>query len=136
MIGIDSTKTPSLNYVRIIALAEIAEGMFITRLLELEPQWQLLLDERAKVCQPLAQALRQAVADITRLNGFPEALNELGAAPEASDPHRRDYQRLGVVFITQLERASAVPMTEQTRTRWEAVFRLLTEMQQTAAATA
>ena len=128
MIGIDSVNNIPFTYVRTTALAEIAEGMFMTRLLELEPQWQARLDGQREACQPLMQALRHAVSDFTRLSGFPEALGEL----DAGDPHHRDYRQLGAAFITQLGRA--VTMTEQMRTRWAAVFGLLAEMQRAAAA--
>ena len=115
----------SSNYVQVIALAQIAEAMFTTRLLEIEPQWQSVLsNHRMEPGCRLLHAIRQAVAGLTCLSGFVEALKELGDKPMRG----RDYKRLGAAFIAQLERSA--PMAGETRAIWQRVFRMLARTQQ------
>ncbi|HJQ25343.1 MAG TPA: hypothetical protein VKA60_15595 [Blastocatellia bacterium] len=118
------TETLPLNFVQAIALARVAEVMFINRLLELEPQWRAALRNQQPQAQRLLYALRRAVSGLTQLSDFADAINELGNTGGC------DYQALGEVFIARLEPAGEEPEANAARNQWQQVFRLLAEMQQ------
>lgn len=129
------TETLPLNFVQAIALARVAEVMFINRLLELEPRWRAALgDEQTPPAQRLLHALRRAVAGLTQLTDFAEAINEFGVGCVTSGG--RDYEALGGAFIARLERTVEQQEAGAAREQWQRVFRLLADMQQPAASAA
>ena len=122
-----------LNYVQMIALAEIAEEMFTRRLLELDPRWQEAFTDTC-AASPLSQAIREAVAGFTCLSGYAEALEVLDIRQPSAAHSGLDYETLGAIFLARLERKLCAPLDSRTREKWQTVFHLLAETRRQASA--
>lgn len=132
-----SMETLPMNFVRAMALAEIAETMFLTRLFEVEPQWRARLSEAPlPQADGLTQALRQAVAELRQLGDFAAALNEIGTTPAGGGVCEVDYEAKGARFIARLERSPEQALNSDRRERWQRVFRRLAELQHAITAAA
>ncbi|HST22472.1 MAG TPA: hypothetical protein VLR90_15210 [Blastocatellia bacterium] len=136
MIGTTSPETLPLNFVQSIAFERIAEALFTSCLLELEPQWQAVLsDQQTEPVHRLLQLIRQAVAGLTPLSEFASALTEFSAMPTTGDAAHRNYESLGARFIARIEGSSHKPMADEIRERWQRVFCLLAELKGSGAGT-
>jgi len=130
MMEISSTNTSRSNFVQALALAQIAEAMLTNRLLEIEPRLQEVLnDGRAMPGHRLLRAIRRAVMTLDHLGEFASVLGDLKANAANNGAGSSDFNRLGAVFISRIERSFATTAASETRARWKTVFRLLAETQ-------
>src|SRR2546423_13347030 len=93
--AIDNSRS---NFIQTLALAQVAEIMFTSRLIEIEPRWRLVLDDaRAERSRLLLRAVRNAVAKLEHLGDFALALAEIGSRSAGQAIDLDDYRVIGAV---------------------------------------
>jgi hemoglobin-like flavoprotein len=116
-------------------IAEIAADLFYTRLFELDPPLRAMFrTDRAEQGRKLMHMIGVAVKGLSRPEQILPAVEELGRRHACYGVRDEHYATVGAALLWTLEKGLGEAFTPDVRAAWTAVYTLLTETMQRAAA--
>jgi hemoglobin-like flavoprotein len=116
-------------------IAEIAADLFYTRLFELDPALRAMFrTDRAEQGRKLMHMIGVAVKGLSRPEQILPAVEELGRRHACYGVRDEHYETVGAALLWTLEKGLGEAFTPDVRAAWTAVYTLLTETMQRAAA--
>jgi hemoglobin-like flavoprotein len=118
-------------------IAEVAADLFYTRLFELDPSLRLMFrSDRTEQGRKLMHMIGVAVKGLSRPEQILPAVEELGRRHACYGVRRSHYATVGTALLWTLEKGLGEAFTPDVRAAWTAVYTLLAETMQRAAACA
>jgi hemoglobin-like flavoprotein len=125
------------SFGKVAPIADVAATLFYTRLFELDPSLRRLfrgaLDEQGR---KLMQMLGVAVAGLDHLEALVPAVEALGRRHAAYGVTEAHYATVASALLWTLEQGLGEDFTPQVRAAWVAVYAVLADVMQHAAADA
>lgn len=125
------------SFAKVLPIADIAADLFYTRLFELDPALRHMFPrDLAEQKHKLMMTLKFAVNSLARLNELVPAVQDLGRRHGGYGVKPEHYDTVGAALIWTLEQGLGATFTPQVKAAWVAVYTLLANTMQQAAAQA
>ncbi len=125
------------SFAQVLPIADVAADLFYTRLFELDPALRHLFpSELQDQKRKLMLTLKFAVNSLARLDELVPAVQDLGRRHTGYGVKAEHYDTVGAALIWTLEQGLGAAFTPQVKAAWVAVYTLLANTMQQAAAEA
>lgn len=125
------------SFAKVLPIADIAADLFYNRLFELDPSLRRMFPaDMAEQKHKLMLTLKFAVNSLSRLNELVPAVQDLGRRHAGYGVKNEHYNTVGAALIWTLEQGLGEAFTPEVKGAWIAVYTLLADTMQQAAAEA
>ena len=122
------------SFAMVLPIADVAAGLFYSRLFELDPALRALfkgnMEEQGR---KLMTMIRVAVANLDRIDTIVPAVQNLGERHVNYGVEDDHYETVGSALLWTLEKGLGDAFTAETRVAWAEVYALLAETMKDAA---
>jgi hemoglobin-like flavoprotein len=123
------------SFAQVLPIADVAANLFYTRLFDLDPTLRHLFpSDMQEQKRKLMLTLKFAVNSLSRLDELVPAVQDLGRRHGGSGVKPEHYDTVGAALIWTLEQGLGAAFTPQVKAAWVAVYTLLANTMQQAAA--
>jgi hemoglobin-like flavoprotein len=122
------------SFEKVIPIADVAAGLFYSRLFELDPSLRAMFHgDMEEQGRKLMSMIRVAVANLDRLDTVVPAVQNLGARHVRYGVEDHHYETVGSALLWTLEKGLGDAFTAETRVAWAEVYTILAATMKDAA---
>ncbi len=133
----EQVKLVQESFAKVLPIADVAADLFYTRLFELDPSLRRLFPtDMAEQKHKLMLTLKFAVNSLSRLGDLVPVVQALGQRHAGYGVKNEHYNTVGAALIWTLEQGLGAAFTPEVKAAWIAVYTLLANTMQEAAAEA
>jgi hemoglobin-like flavoprotein len=136
-MNLEQVRLVQASFAQVLPIADVAANLFYTRLFDLDPTLRHLFpSDMQEQKRKLMLTLKFAVNSLSRLDELVPAVQDLGRRHGGYGVTPEHYETVGAALIWTLEQGLGAAFTSQVKAAWVAVYTLLANTMQQAAAQA